>query len=180
MDAAPLGNFTQNTRTPFNTSSGSAVSLTGSSQAIVPTGSCPWFASDWFYPGRLLYIRHTFQTTSAATPGAFVTQLYFGNNTNGNGQLIVQTALTWTANLTGVTGYAEYWMRCWVTGSLGTLFGYGSLFLGGVGILPINWSGNGGAGIDTTQSGYMAPQYYRTGSTAETITHHDIVYKVMN
>lgn len=180
MDPAPRGNFTENTRPPFNATSGSAITLTTGAQAVVPTGSCPYFTPDWWYPGRLLYICHMCASTTGATPGAIFPALYYGNNTDGNGTMLQNTGLTWTANNVGAHTRSDWWMRCWQTGSSGQVFVYGTLFISGVGIIPINWTGNGGINVDTTQGGYIAPQYYRSGSTAETITHHDIVYKVMN
>ena len=176
------GNFTQSCKPPFCVASGSTITLTTTYQAVVPTGNCPWFKAEMWYPGKLIHIRHEFQTTSAATPGAFFAALFYGNNSNGNGTSIQSTGLTWTANLAGYTAYTEWWVRCWAIGnaSTGLLVGYGELFMGGIGLLPIPWNTPGSIAVDLTQDNYLAPQYYRSGSTAETMQHHDIVYTEMN
>lgn len=175
------GNFIHTTRTPHNGGpSGSVISLTASYQAIVPTGQLPYYDPDFWYVGRLIHFRHVFQCTSAATPGAFFTSPFFGLNQSNVGTSLVNGGVTWTANTANTTSVAEMWFRCVALGSSGQLVAYGTLFVGGTGLLPIPWNTPGTSAVDLSQGGYIAPQYNRSGSTAETIQHHDIIYRTLN
>ena len=175
------GNFVQTTRSPHNGSaSPAAVPLNTNYQAIVPTGQCPYYNPDFWFPGRLIHFRHVFQCTSVATPGAFEVNILMGPNLSAQGVSISSAGVTWTANNANTLSVVEFWIRCMGLGSSGLLLGYGSLFVGGTGLLPIPWNTVGTTTMDLTQGGYIAPQYARSGSTAETITHHDIIYRTLN
>jgi|SRR5215831_9186472 len=175
------GAFYCDSKPPFRDRSGSSTSLTTSYVAYVPTSDIPWFPANYFYSGKLLYIRHMFQTTSAATPTAFFVELMFGNNTNGNGTQLCVAGITWTANVTAVQCTCDFWVRCRSTGVSGQFFTYGVVWLGTTGLIPIPATGGiSNVTVNTTQGGYIAPQYFRSGSTAETITHHDIFTRAMN
>ena len=182
MDGPPFnGNFVHTTRPPLNGGpSAAAVPLDANYIAVVPTGQCPFYTADFWYPGRLIHFRHVFQCTSAATPGALFCDVLYGSNLPGRGSGITSAGLNWTANNAGTYSVVEMWVRCCAIGSGGLLMGYGSMFIGGTGLLPIPWNTPGTTAIDLSQGGYITPQYARNGSTAETITHHDIVYRTLN
>jgi len=175
------GSFYSDSKPPFRDRSGSSTSLTTSYVAYVPTSDIPWFPANYFTPGKLLYIRHMFQTTSAATPNGFFVGLMFGTNTSGFGTTLCNAGITWTANQSQVQCQCDFWVRCRSAGPSGQMFSYGVVWLGGTGLIPIPASGGiGNVTLDTTKGGYIAPQYFRSGSTAETITHHDIFTRAMN
>jgi hypothetical protein len=174
------GNFYCDTKPPFYAVSDLPITLTGSYQPVVSAGALPWMPPNYFTPGKLLYMRMMFQCTSQATPGAIFFQVMLGDNTANNGQSLVNVGLNWTANNSNVTSTFECWMKCRASGVSGSILTFGTLFVGGTGIIMVPPSGPGSVTIDTTQSGYLSTQVNRSGSTGETFQFHDIFFRAMN
>jgi hypothetical protein len=180
----PRSNFYCDSKPPFRDRSGSSTAMTTALVAYVPTSDIPLFPPNYFWAGKLVYIKHIFQTSSFATPTAFFVNLIFGNNVSNTGTGLCSAGITWTANQSTVQCSCDFWIRCRTAngpGTIGTLFSYGVVWLGGTGLIPIPATGGLSAvSFDTSVGGYIAPQYYRSGSTAEVLTHHDIFTRAMN
>jgi hypothetical protein len=175
------GPFYNDSRPPFPvTTSPSAITLTGSYQPIVPTAWMRPLGNYFNWVGKLVHLRLIATTTSGATPGTFNVGAYWGNNTAGNGTQLCAVGFTWNANNVNVFTPIDLFVRCRALGTSGSLFAYGTCFLGGSGIIFYSFNNPAAVTVDLTQPNYLSVQLFRSGSTAETVTTYDVYWQTLN
>jgi hypothetical protein len=175
------GPWVSNLLEPFNTTSQSLITLTGTAQALYATSQLPTLANYFNYAGKLLHFRGVGQTTSGATPGNFALSILYGSNANNVGSNIVSIVVAWPASQVNTTFMFDYWCRCRVPGASGTLSCQGFMFMQGFGIIQSFFSNPSVfTPVDLTATAYMSPQLFRSGSTAETVQMHDIFFESIN
>lgn len=175
------GLFYVDHKPPFNYVSSSPVSLIATLQALLPAGAYPVLGANYFgYVGKAIRIRVAGQYTTGATPGNITIAYLWGSGANNSGTACPNGAVVGVANQSNNTWYSEAVIRCRALGVSGSLFGQGMLFLGGIGQIALPPSNPAAATVDLTQNFIINVQAARSGSTAETMTVHDLTVEALN
>src|SRR5258708_1019367 len=105
------GLFYNDLRSPFLTADPTIapVSLSTTDKAIYTPSNFPVLGGQYWVPGKKLKIRMFGRMTTAATPGNFTWDVYYGNGTDANGTIIMSgTATALVANGTALSWCAEF------------------------------------------------------------------------
>lgn len=184
------GLYYNDVRAPFLTSDPSIapVSLSTTNKALYTASNFPVLGGQYWVPGKKMKIRLFGRMTTAATPGNFQWAVYYGSGADANGTIIQSsTAQALQINQTAKDWCAEFNITCRTGGSTGTLFCTGwSLFNVGLILstaqpilIPDNTAAVSGS-LDLTSANIISVQANRSGSTAETMTIHDMDVIAMN
>ena len=175
------GPWVNNTLEPHNTVLSTIITLTTTYKAVYATGALPNLANYFNYPGKMCHIKGMGRTSSGTTPGSIGFGVIIGPNTDNSGTVLGSVQSTWTASQSNYTFIFDFWARCQSIGVSGTISGMGVVFIQSSGIFPINYNTVPTvATFDTTATNYLSPQFYRTGSTAETIMAMDYFMESLN
>lgn len=183
------GLFYRDLREPFIGADQAAVTLAATAKALYTPSAFPSLGGQYFSRiGKKIAIRLFGRMTTGATPGNGSFNVYYGNGTDANGTLLMTgTAVALTASKTNLSWWAEIFVHCRSIGSAGTLFCTGIAHFN-VGLiastlqpimLPDSAAAVSGA-VDLTAANIISVQYLRSGSTAETMTVHDIEVEALN
>lgn len=167
---------------PFNAATQSAITMTTSYQALVPGAFLPIMGNNYFnFPGKAVRIRAYGLASTGTTPGALTFSLLYGTGANNNGTLMGGVAINFVASRTNDCWFAEFVVRCRVTGASGSLMGVGWFDLNAVGAVLLSPSSPAAATVDlTAATNVLTFQASRSGSTVETIQLLDIFYEALN
>jgi hypothetical protein len=138
--------------------------------------------------GKKLRIRLFGRMTTGLTPGNGSFNVYYGSGASAAGTLLMTgTPVALSASQTNLSWWAEINVHCRSTGSAGTLFctGIAHFHVGLIAstlqpiLLPASAPAVSGT-LDLTAANIISVQYLRSGSTAETMTVHDMEVVAMN
>lgn len=186
---ADNGSFFLDTREPFLVSDVAAVTLAATAKALYTPSNFPVLGGQyWARPGKKLWIHLAGKMTTAVTPANGSFNVYYGDGTDANGVLLMTgTPVALTASKTNLSWWADIFVRCITTGSVGTLecFGIAHFNVGLIAstlqpiLLPDNTAAVSGA-CDLTAAKIISVQYLRSGSTVETMAVQDMSVVSMN
>ena len=181
------GIFYRDSRQPWCIAAQTSITLAATDKLLYP-GAMTALVGNYFTPGKGVKLTVMGALTTAATPGNFGVEHYYGTADAGGTLLASSVASAAAINKTSATVILEAYARCRTTGSTGTLLSWGRL-MGDQGfavfantVLPILTPASAPAAttIDTTSSSGYNIQLKRSGSTAETFVTHDIVFEALN
>lgn len=182
------GPFYVDTRTPFISADASAVTLSTTAKAVIPLANIPVLGANYFsYVGKALRITLFGRMTTAATPGNGSWDIYWGTGADANGTVIGSSAaVALTASQTNMSWRMECIVRCRSLGATGSLLVTGE-WRANVAVLAtslqpalIPATAAAATTVDLTAANVISPQFKRSGSTAETIQVHDVIYESLN
>jgi ABC-type transport system involved in cytochrome c biogenesis permease subunit len=182
------GPFYVDTRAPHISADVASVTLAAANKAIIPAANIPVLGSNYFsYVGKALRIKLFGRLTTAATPGNGQWNIYWGTGADANGTVIGSSAaLALTANQANMSWFLEIVVRCRAMGVTGALLVTGE-WAANVAVLSsslqpalIPASVPAPVTVDLTASNIISPQFLRSGSTAETMQVHDVLYEALN
>ena len=180
------GPFYVDTRAPHISADVASVTLAATAKAIIPIANIPVFGANYFsYIGKAVRISLLGRITTVATPGNGTFSIYWGNGTDANGTLIVSSgAATLLANQTSLSWKVVVLVRCRALGATGSLMAGGSITYNSAVVaaneIMIPASVPAATTCDLTVANVLSPQYLRSGSTAESIQVHDVLYEALN
>lgn len=173
-------------RDPVMVAATPSVTLAATAKAVWvnTTGKTPLPANYWRV-GKHIQLTVFGRMTSAATPGNLTFSL---NNsvTDAGGTAVSSNAVAWTASQTAKTFRAMCDIHCEADGSTGTLMMTGIVHcaVGAIAstLTPLMIPDNTPAVVtqDITAAGGITLQALRSGSTAETIQAHEILFEAVN
>ena len=183
------GSFYLDTRTPFMTADIGTVTLATTDKALYPVGNFPVLGGNyWGFPGKAIMIKLFGRATTAATPGNYQCDVYWGTGADANGTIIQSSAaIAAVASGTNLSWTAEFIIRCTTIGSSGALFCTG-WFEWNVGLIlstnapmlvPASAPATSSA-VDLTAANIVSVQMKRSGSTAETMQVHQMQVIALN
>jgi hypothetical protein len=183
------GQFYWDTREPFIGADIAAVTLAATAKALYPASNFPNLGGQYFSRiGKKLRIRLFGRMTTAATPGNGSFNILYGTGADANGvALVTGTPVALVASGTNLSWEMECYIHCRSIGSTGTLFCTGSAKFN-LGLLaaanqPILLPASVpavSAACDLTAALIVSVQFLRSGSTAETMTVHDLEVSAVN
>jgi hypothetical protein len=165
-----------------------AITLSTTHKALMPTSRYNLGTQFFNKPGRKLRIRLFGKMTTGATPGNLTMAILFGTNADANGvSVCTSAAVALIASQTNISWEATFYIHCRSIGPTGTLFGTGWLEANPAIIAstaqPIMIPASAAAvsaAVDLTGTLIPSVQALRSGSTAETITVQDYDISPMN
>jgi hypothetical protein len=149
------------------------------SRTALPAG---YFA----FPGKAVRLTVYGSITTALTPGNIGVELYYGTTSAGGTLLASSAALALVASQTTVPFRIEAYARARAVGTSGSLLPFAVCKFGIAVIASPNDHFIVPAGaptavtVDTTAASGFNVQIKRSGSTAETVTVHDLVFEALN
>ena len=176
------GPFYRDSLKPHVATTVGAVTLSTTNKALVPAQYLPLFPANYFnWIGKAVSARIFGQFTTGATPGNLTDVWYFGNGGDANGTLLVNGGFSGlSANVTGVSFEFDAIFRCMALGTSGGIKVTGKLLIAGMGFVMVPNTLPGTTTVDLTVANYISPQWSRSGSTAESVTFHDVLYEALN
>ena len=176
------GPFYVDTRPPHISADVASVTLAGTLKALIPVANIPALGSNYFsWVGKAMRITLHGRITTGATPGNFTFSLMWGTGIDANGTA-VNAACTGalTASQTNNNWRMEMTVRCRSMGTTGTLFCTGYFMIGTTGFFMIPTSAPAAsASLDLTAANFLSPQISRSGSTAESMQVHEVIYEAV-
>jgi hypothetical protein len=182
------GLFYVDTRAPHISADIASVTLATTDKALIPVANVPVLGANYFsWIGKAVRLTMFGRITTAATPGTGTFDLYWGNGTDANGTIIgASPAFTLIASQTSLSWRLEAIIRCRALGAagVGALFVTGQMnfntavVAAGFGLIPANLAAQ--TLVDLTAANVISPQFKRSGSTAETMQVHDVLYEALN
>lgn len=182
------GQFYVDTRAPHISADVASVTLSTTDKALVPLANLPVLGANYFsYIGKAVRIKLFGRVTTGTTPGNGTFDLYWGSGADANGTIIGSSAaFALTASQTNLSFLFEMIVRCRALGASGSLLTTGILsFNPGVvasTLQPIMVPASAPAAttVDLTAANVLSPQFKRSGSTAETMQIHDVLFESLN
>jgi len=181
--------FYLDTREPFVITDLAAISPLSTAVPLYTPSAFPVLGGQYFArPGKKIRIRIFGRMTSAATPGNVSFAVYYGDGTAANGVLLQSSAaVAWTASQSNMSFELDIVVTCRTTGSAGTLFCTGKVFINNAAVantlqpllIPANTAVVSGA-CDLTAAKIISVQAIRSGSTAETMQVHEMEVMALN
>jgi hypothetical protein len=179
------GLFYRDSRAPHISADVSAVTLATTNKALIPVANIPVLGSNYFsFIGKAMAIRLFGRITTAATPGNGQFSLYWGSGADATGTILASTtAAALTASQTNLSWWLDLVVRCRAMGSSGSLLVTGILkfnesVMATSQLVPA--SAPAAVTVDLTAASILSPQFLRSGSTAETMQVHDVLYEALN
>ena len=182
------GLFYVDTRAPHISADVGSVTLAATSKAIIPVANLPILGANYFsFIGKAMRITLFGRLTTGATPGNGQWNIYWGNGTDANGTIIGSSAaLALSATQSNVSWRLECIVRARALGATGSLFVTGE-WRANVGVLAttlqpalIPAATPAAVTVDLTAANVISPQFLRSGSTAEAMQCHDVIYEALN
>jgi len=180
------GLYYVDSRLPFLSADVAAVTLSTTAKALVPAANIPPLGSNYFsFIGKAMRIRLFGRITTAVTPGNGTFQLLYGTGADANGVVVCASqAFALTASQTNLSWMVDLIVRCRSMGATGTLFGTGRILFNNAVVtsdqmIPAS-APAASAACDLTAALLLSPQFLRSGSTAETMQVHDVLYEALN
>jgi len=180
------GPFYVDTRAPHWAADNASQTLSTTFLPIVAAANLPVLGQSYFsYVGKAVRMRLFGRMTTGATPGNGQFGLFWGNGTAANGtNLGSSPATALSINQTNTSWIAELVIRCRALGTSGSLMLTGWIKHNEATLAPllqIPGSAPVATTVDlTTTALLLSPQYLRSGSTAETMQVHDMVFEALN
>jgi hypothetical protein len=184
------GAFYRDLREPFIGTDPSAVTLAATYKALVPVSNLPPLGTHYFGRiGKKVRIRLFGRMTTALTPGNMQIAIFYGTGADANGvNLQASAAVALSASQTNLSWEAEFTVHCRSLGSAGTLFADGKFLCNNALIastlqpvmIPASAAAVSGACDLTSATLVLSPQMLRSGSTAESVTVHDLEFEALN
>jgi hypothetical protein len=180
------GPFYIDSRAPHISADVAAVTLAATAKALIPIANIPVLGSNYFsYIGKAVRITLHGRITTGATPGNGTFSLYWGNGTDANGTALASSgAATLVANQTNLSWKMMLIARCRALGATGALMVVGSVTYNSAVVaaneIMIPASAPVQTTVDLTAANVLSPQYLRSGSTAESMQVHDVLYEALN
>jgi hypothetical protein len=181
------GQFYNDLRAPFVIADVAQVTLSTTNLALAPIANFPAMAKDYWWAGKKVEIRAFGRITTGATPGNLTISLLYGTGAAANGVSVVASAAqTLIASQSNISWFLRFVVHCRTPGATGGLFGTGHAQFG-TAVIAAGWfllpatAPAVSASVDlTVASNVLSIQALRSGSTAETMTVHDLEYIAMN
>jgi len=176
------GVFYVDHKMPFISADAASVSLGTTNKAIIPIANLPILGSNYFnYVGKALRIRVHGRYINGATPGLILYSLVFGSGADNVGTTLASVNTTGIVNIASRMWLLECVVRCRSMGSSGSLFTSGLLFLAGTGQFGFPDATPSAVTVDLTAANTVITfQANRSGSTAESMQVHDVLYEALN
>lgn len=182
------GPFFVDTRAPHISADVSAVTLASTDKALIPVANIPVLGSNYFgFIGKAMRITMFGRITTGATPGNGTFDIYWGTGADANGTIIGSSAtVALTASQTNLSWWLEIVVRCRAMGASGSLLVTGQAAFNNAVLatslqpLLIPASAPAAVTVDLTAASIISPQFKRSGSTAETMQVHDVLYEALN
>jgi hypothetical protein len=185
------GVFYHDSRPPFQTGAFAAVSPLTTSVALWPVLGNSELPTNYWVPGKRVWVRAFGTMTTAATPGNMTLELRLAQASALGVIIATSTAVALTASKTNISWWFEGVIECRTNGVTGTMFGYGKFIPNALGLLipaannPIIMPESGtmaAVTVDTTLAANagISLQMKRSGSTAESVQVHDLAINSMN
>lgn len=176
------------TRAPHLSADVAAVTLATTDKAIIPVANIPILGSNYFsYVGKALRISMFGRLTTAATPGNGTFDIYWGTGADANGTILASSAaFALTASQANLSWWIEFIVRCRALGASGSLLVTGQASFNNAVVastlqpIMIPASAPAAVTVDLTAANVISPQFKRSGSTAETMQVHDVLFEAMN
>ena len=164
------------------------MTLATTDKAIIPLANIPVLGSNYFgWVGKAIRLTMFGRISTGATPGNGNWDIYWGSGADANGTIIGSSAaVALTATQTNLSWRMECIIRCRAIGATGALFVTGE-WRANVGVLAtslqpalIPASVPAAVTVDLTVANIISPQFKRSGSTAETMQAHDVIFEALN
>lgn len=183
------GLFYQDTREPFIGADIAAVTLAATNKALYPTSNFPVLGGQYFARiGKKLHIVIFGRMTTGATPGNLTLGVLYGTGADANGVVLASSgAVALAASQTNLSWQMDIMVHARSLGTAGTLFAAGIFQCNPALIastaqpvmIPASAPVVSGA-CDLTAALIISLQALRSGSTAETMTVHDLKVVAVN
>ena len=182
------GPFYVDSRTPFISADAGSVTLAATAKAVIPLANIPVLGANYFsFVGKAMRITLFGRMTTAATPGNGSWDIYWGTGADANGTVLASSAaLALTASQSNMSWRLECIVRCRALGASGSLLVTGE-WRANVAVLAtslqpslIPATAAAATTVDLTAANVISPQFKRSGSTAETMQVHDVLYESLN
>ena len=182
------GLFYVDTRAPHISADVASVTLASTDKALIPVANIPILGSNYFsFIGKAMRVMLFGRITTGTTPGNGTVDIYWGSGADANGTIIGSSAaFALTASQTNLTWWLELIIRCRALGASGSLLVSGqfnannAVVASSVQPVMIPASAPAATTVDLTASNVISPQFKRSGSTAETMQVHEVVYQALN
>lgn len=179
------GIYYRDTRTPITTGDHPSVTLAATAKALwVSTEGATNLPANYWTVGKHIQMTAFGRMTSAATPGNFTIQINT-SATDAGGNNVASNAVAWTASKTAASWRAVADIHCRSVTSTGTLMmtGWFNAAVGAIAstLSPLMIPDNTPATVvqDTTAAGAITFQALRSGSTAETMQVHELLFEAL-
>jgi hypothetical protein len=147
--------------------------------------------TNYWTPGKRIWVRAFGTMTTGATPGNMTLEMRCAQASALGVIIATSTAIALTANKTTISWFFEGVYECRTNGASGTMFAYGKFIANQLGLLipaannPLVIPESGAmaaVAMDTTAAANagISLQMKRSGSTAESVTVHDVAINSMN
>ncbi len=182
------GPFYVDSRQPHISADVASVTLSTTSKALIPLANIPVLGANYFsWIGKAMRVKLFGRMTTGTTPGNMTAEVYWGSGADANGTIIgTSAAVALTASQTNLSWMFEFIVRCRALGATGSLlvtgeFGANVAVLGST-LQPVMIPASAPAAttVDLTAANIISPQFKRSGSTAETMQVHDVLYEALN
>lgn len=162
-----------------------AVSLAATDK-LITAGARTALPGNYFYPTKRVKVEYFMRFTTVLTPGNVGIEIYYGSTDAGGTLLASSGAVALVASKTAITCRAEAYGHCRLLGATGSLFAMGqftsdpvgALISGNMMMIPANTPV--AVTVDTTAAQGFNMQVKRSGSTAEAIQVHDMLFEALN
>lgn len=180
------GIFYVDTRPPWIVAAETAITLLTTDKLAYPGSRTALPAGYFAFPGKAVRLTLYGSITTVLTPGNIGVELYYGTTDAGGTLLASSAALALVASQTTVPFRIEAYCRARTVGPTGSLIPFCICKFGIAVIASPNDHFIVPAGaptavtVDTTAASGFNIQIKRSGSTAETVTTHDLVFEALN
>jgi len=182
------GQFYVDTRAPHISADVAAVTLATTNKALIPVANIPALGSNYFnYIGKAMRITLFGRITTAATPGNGQFNLYWGSGLDATGTIIGSSGtFALTASQTNISWTVNIIARCRALGATGSLLVTGVMQFNNAVVastldpIMIPATAPAAVTVDLTAASLLVPQFLRSGSTAETMQVHDVLFESLN
>ena len=185
------GPFYHDSRPPFQTAAFAAVAPLSTSVALWPVLGNSELPTNYWVPGKRVWVRAFGTMTTGTTPGNLTVEMRLAQASAGGVIIATSSAVALGASKTTISWWFEGVYECRTNGASGTMFAYGKFIPNALGLLiplannPIIMPESGAmtaVAVDTTATANagISLQMKRSGSTAESVTVHDLAINSMN
>jgi hypothetical protein len=182
------GIFYRDMRMPHLVADDGSVSLSTTS-LLIHSMQYTSLPANYFTVGKKLKLSLFGRFTTAATPGNLTVELRFGTTSNAGTILATSAAVALTASKTNISWYGEWNIHCRAVGASGSLFAWGQTYFEPSSAIITTSTNNpliqpitapAAVAVDTTAASGLNVQMKRSGSTAETVQVHDLMFEALN
>ena len=185
------GPFYHDSRPPFQTGAFAAVAPLSTSVALWPVLGNSELPTNYWVPGKRIWVRAFGTMTTGTTPGNLTVEMRLAQASAGGVIIATSSAIALTASKSNIAWWFEGVYECRANGASGSMFGYGKFIPNQLGLLipaannPLILPESGtmaAVSVDTTAAANagISLQMKRSGSTAESVTVHDLAINSMN